>query len=941
MAKLKFKNPKTGLWEEAGGTTYTAGEGISISDNNVISGDFSGLFESKEIIASAPVAPYNDCNTIPINTCVSYAIYVNSSVLANKPSSFNNGTIMTLGPKAGTSIVTQIAVNGSNIMWHRAKYGSTWTEWVQEMTDSSVHSRSYTTISMFDKVGVVGDSFASGATYGVNGINDGEHYGIAWGRILSKRNNISVNIFAASGLSTKTWLEDNNGLAALQAKDPQDLYLLCLGINDNKTGADPIGTVDDIHDNDYTQNPSTFFGNYGRIVAQIKIHAPTSKLIFIVPKGYKANNIGIAISQIAEHYSVPCIRFDDDPFFSSTFYQNNLHTGHPVGITYAGMATAIERLYSKCAIDNPTYFIDYISKYSYTYNNEGNVSATGDNNLTGSNTFSGTVTVPTPTADNEAAAKKYVDDHAGGGGDVTAARNNTFTGTNTFKNESNFEGKVNIEDSITLFPKNVDTEEFLTISVDANEGRIAAVHTATGGIVSKDISFVGSTLKELGAPVNNTDAANKKYVDDKVSALNIKNGTGARSLLMNNDNTVTEPDDANTGIPVYSEGIPQANGIGSFAIGAGTKAEGHASTAEGINTKAGYERDDKSRNVGSHAEGINTYAKSSGSHAEGFYTESLASNSHTEGFKTTVNSDGWSGHAEGRQTVVNGKAGHAEGYLTQTNGTEAHAEGMSTKAEGDRAHAEGENTIAGVKVGDTFNEITVTDDNRINYRAAHAEGIETKAYMKGSHAEGSNTTASGNYSHAEGDRTNATGSAGHAEGCLTTAGYRSHAEGEQTIAGGNTTASKAAHAEGISTQATGGGSHAEGKNTVATGQFAHAEGNLTTASGQASHAGGEGTSAEWKNSTVIGQYNKTTNLSYTGSNPLFIVGNGTSTSSRSNAFEIYADGTAYVNDKKVLVEGNANFLKLIAGYDASKVQILSHDANGNLAWINSIDTLLI
>lgn len=37
----------------------------------------------------------------------------------------------------------------------------------------------------------------------------------------------------------------------------------------------------------------------------------------------------------------------------------------------------------------------------------------------------------------------------------------------------------------------------------------------------------------------------------------------------------------------------------------------------------------------------------------------------------------------------------------------------------------------------------------------------------------------------------------------------------------------------------------------------------------------------------------------------------------------------------------STFLKSITGYDASKVQILSHDASGNIAWINSIDTLLI
>lgn len=420
----------------------------------------------------------------------------------------------------------------------------------------------------------------------------------------------------------------------------------------------------------------------------------------------------------------------------------------------------------------------------------------------------------------------------------------------------------------------------------------------------------------------------------------IKNGAGAGSLLMDNNNTVTEPDDANTGIPVHSKGTPQANGIGSFAIGAGTKAEGHASTAEGINTTAGYVRDDeiKSRNVGSHAEGINTFAKSSGSHAEGFYTESLASNSHTEGFQTKVNSKGWSGHAEGRETIVNEKAGHAEGYLTQTNGTEAHAEGMSTKAEGDRAHAEGENTIAGVKVGDTFNGTTVTDTNRTNYRAAHAEGIETKAYIKGSHAEGiktvasgegahaegtistdktgntasgkgshaegGDTTASGNFGHAEGDRAKATGSAAHAEGVLTTAGYRSHAEGEKTVAGGNDgdSNSRAAHAEGLRTTATGTGSHSEGKETKAIAEAAHAEGAGTTASGVASHAGGTSTVASWESSTVVGKYNKTTDLSHTGSNPLFVVGNGTSASVRSNALEVYADGTGVLNGGEILTE---------------------------------------
>ena len=53
------------------------------------------------------------------------------------------------------------------------------------------------------------------------------------------------------------------------------------------------------------------------------------------------------------------------------------------------------------------------------------ITATGNNNFTGANTFNGKVVVTTaPTADNDVATKKYVDDHADGGsatiGNVTA-----------------------------------------------------------------------------------------------------------------------------------------------------------------------------------------------------------------------------------------------------------------------------------------------------------------------------------------------------------------------------------------------------------------------------------------------------------------------------------------------------------------------------------------
>lgn len=67
----------------------------------------------------------------------------------------------------------------------------------------------------------------------------------------------------------------------------------------------------------------------------------------------------------------------------------------------------------------------------------------------------GTVTGPiylpsdTPTTDTQAVTKKYVDDSVAGagGGDVTAAGNNNFTGVNTFNNSTNFKKYIAVASS--------------------------------------------------------------------------------------------------------------------------------------------------------------------------------------------------------------------------------------------------------------------------------------------------------------------------------------------------------------------------------------------------------------------------------------------------------------------------------------------------------------
>ena len=188
-------------------------------------------------------------------------------------------------------------------------------------------------------------------------------------------------------------------------------------------------------------------------------------------------------------------------------------------------------------------------------------------------------------------------------------------------------------------------------------------------------------------------------------------------------------------------------------------------------------------------------------------------------------------------------------------------------------------------------------------RASSAFGIGSFAMNEYSHAEGFFCAAVGKYSHAEGMYSYAGSNSSHAEGNDTTASnYSSHAEGYNTIASGENS-----HAEGNYTKASGENSHAEGYNTIASGENSHAEGNCTTAGGNKSHAEGQFTITRGENShaegysTVSGNDNShscghynadmTTGGAYNNTvGTAFVIGNGTSSSAKSNAFSVQFSG---------------------------------------------------
>jgi hypothetical protein len=384
-------------------------------------------------------------------------------------------------------------------------------------------------------------------------------------------------------------------------------------------------------------------------------------------------------------------------------------------------------------------------------------------------------------------------------------------------------------------------------------------------VVSSSLVVVSSSIPRPGG-----DAGFLQF------KLNGTEFSGSSTLYFNKDfDSLTHGNNINSAIGSYCHG----EGWEVTASGGGCHAEGYRTTTA---VSSFY----------SHAEGHTTRVAGEGSHAEGQYTTSSANYAHAEGIYSNINVSGIGGHAEGYGTWLNGTGSHCEGKYTTTlsSGKYAHTEGYYTTGSAFYSHAEGEHTLT---LG----------------RSSHAEGYYAK------------TTSTGLYAHVEGAFTTGSTEGCHVEGygCYTEDlgttehyGLYAHAEGYQSHAGGDYS-----HAEGYQTVASGAYSHAEGRETVARSFGSHASGYQTVARGEYSFAAGIGTNAYGSGLTVpqfaCGKYNTTNNTT-----SLFVVGNGTSTSTRSDLLKVDSDnsirfnGTAHFNNTAYIAKGlNLNLKEVV------------------------------
>lgn len=220
-----------------------------------------------------------------------------------------------------------------------------------------------TSLSMFESIGVIGDSYASGAIFtDVNGeLMPGDYYNLSWPQVLARMSGITAYNYSAGGMTTEMWLNPTTeyhrvrSIEMMNATAANDLYIVALGINDSSKIA--LGEIADIE----SDSKNNFYSYYGRIVRAIIAHAPKA-IIMLSTNADFGGNLDVfsrAIINIGRYYEFPVLNLAESSFFQSSFYRDNKVSWHPIAITYAGMAKEYKALIEAALVANVVKYKEY------------------------------------------------------------------------------------------------------------------------------------------------------------------------------------------------------------------------------------------------------------------------------------------------------------------------------------------------------------------------------------------------------------------------------------------------------------------------------------------------------------------------------------------------------------------------------------------------------
>lgn len=139
---------------------------------------------------------------------------------------------------------------------------------------------------IFRTIGCIGDSLSSGEhesldVDGKKGYHD--YYEYSWGQVMARNIGAKVYNFSRGGMTADKFCESFGNECGFFDKDKLcQCYIIALGVNDmNNLDNQPLGSAEDINLEDSSKNKKTFYGNYAKIIQNIKAMQPKARIFLV------------------------------------------------------------------------------------------------------------------------------------------------------------------------------------------------------------------------------------------------------------------------------------------------------------------------------------------------------------------------------------------------------------------------------------------------------------------------------------------------------------------------------------------------------------------------------------------------------------------------------------------------------------------------------------
>ena len=227
----------------------------------------------------------------------------------------------------------------------------------------------YSNTAVFRKIAFVGDSLSSGEFEtvkpdGTKGYHDLYEY--SWGQYIARKNGLTAYNFSKGGMTAKAYMEtfaESRGFWSTELAC--QAYVIALGVNDVINRGMPVGSLEDIDENDYRSNKETFTGYYSQIVSRYKEISPDAKFFFVgLPKGSRPDKEELvaktneAIRALAEYtenaYYIDLYTFG--PVYDEKFKEKFFLRGHMNPSGYIFTAKIIDSYIDYIVRNNPDDF---------------------------------------------------------------------------------------------------------------------------------------------------------------------------------------------------------------------------------------------------------------------------------------------------------------------------------------------------------------------------------------------------------------------------------------------------------------------------------------------------------------------------------------------------------------------------------------------------------